>query len=86
MNSKDIATLNLSPYALVDIVNYYGGIERIAPQFIVIPYDIPERCVATYFPEANVLVPIHSIADKSHTPTSKSVIVEIKKPISVKNE
>jgi len=42
---------------------------------VVVPYEIPRRCVATYFPEANVLVPIGSVALRSNTPTSKAVIV-----------
>jgi hypothetical protein len=33
--------------------------------------------VATYFPEANVLVPIDSVAAGSNTPTSKYVVVKI---------
>jgi molybdopterin-dependent oxidoreductase alpha subunit len=37
----------------------------------------PARCTATYFPEANVLIPLCSTADRSNTPTSKSVIVRI---------
>ena len=53
--------------------------ERVARKFIVIPYNIPLRCVATYFPEANVLVPVKSVADKSYTPTSKSVVITLKK-------
>ena len=38
-------------------------------------YSIPPGCAASYFPEANVLVPVTSVADKSNTPTSKQVIV-----------
>jgi hypothetical protein len=34
-------------------------------------------CTATYFPEANVLVPINSVAKRSNTPTSKFVIISI---------
>jgi hypothetical protein len=49
----------------------------ISPQFVVVPYPIPKKCVATYFPEANVLIPIESVAEKSNTPTSKSVIVTL---------
>ena len=30
-----------------------------------------------YFPEANVLVPIGSVALKSNTPTSKAVVVSL---------
>jgi hypothetical protein len=33
--------------------------------------------VATYFPEANVLVPLDSVAEGSNTPTSKSIDVTI---------
>ncbi|MEM7382695.1 MAG: hypothetical protein AAF361_16115, partial [Bacteroidota bacterium] len=54
------------------------GISRVARKFIVVPYDIPRNCVATYFPEANVLVPISSFAEKSQTPTSKSVVITIR--------
>jgi hypothetical protein len=34
-------------------------------------------CVAAYFPEANVLVPIGSVALRSNTPTSKAVVVTL---------
>jgi molybdopterin-dependent oxidoreductase alpha subunit len=51
---------------------------RTAPRFVAVPYEIPRRCVATYFPEANVLVPIGSVAHKSNTPTSKAVVVSFK--------
>jgi hypothetical protein len=34
-------------------------------------------CAAAYFPEANPLVPLESFADKSMTPTSKSLIVSV---------
>ena len=43
----------------------------------VVPYSIPRGNIATYFPEANVLIPLDSVADSSNTPTSKSVVVNI---------
>jgi len=64
---------------LVDLLNHHEQVERIAEKFIVLPFDIPEQCCATYFPEANVLVPINSFADRSQTPTSKSVIITLRK-------
>jgi molybdopterin-dependent oxidoreductase alpha subunit len=79
MNKKDMQLANLKEGALVDLYNRYGGVDRVAPKFIVVGYNIPQGCVCTYFPEANVLVPIKSRADKSHTPTSKSVVIEIVK-------
>jgi anaerobic selenocysteine-containing dehydrogenase len=48
---------------------------RKAARFVAVPYEIPRRCVATYFPEANVLVPIGSVALRSNTPTSKAIFV-----------
>ncbi|HEY5408897.1 MAG TPA: FdhF/YdeP family oxidoreductase [Ginsengibacter sp.] len=79
MNEKDIIKLGLKNRDVVDLFNNSDGTERIAHKFLVVQYDIPEQCVATYFPEANVLVPIKSVADVSNQPASKSVIVKIKK-------
>jgi molybdopterin-dependent oxidoreductase alpha subunit len=77
MNEKDMAQDGLKSGDVVDLIGVYEGETRIAEKFIVVPYDIPERCVATYFPEANVLVPIQSVAHTSKTPTSKLVVVKI---------
>ncbi len=77
MNREDMNQQSLKQGALVDIMSHFEGQTRIAPQFLVVPYPIPSSCVATYFPEANVLIPIDSVADKSNTPTSKSIVVTI---------
>ncbi len=79
MNKKDMALEGLQHLDVVDLYNYTDGQKRVAKNFIVVSYDIPSRCVATYFPEANVLVPISSVAKVSNTPASKSVIIELKK-------
>ena len=77
MHEEDIRALGLMQGQRVDLTNRHGGVERVAPSFMVAPYRIPRGCVATYFPEANVLVPIGSVAAKSNTPTSKYVVVRI---------
>jgi molybdopterin-dependent oxidoreductase alpha subunit len=77
MNTQDIEKQGLKPNDVVNLFNHTDGIERTAPHFIVLPYNIPEGCCATYFPETNTLVPISSIADKSNTPTSKSVVITV---------
>ena len=77
MHEEDIRTLGLMQGQRVDLTNRHGGVERVAREFMVAPYRIPRGCVATYFPEANVLVPIGSTAAKSNTPTSKFVVVTI---------
>ena len=79
MNKKDIASNGLKAGDIVDLINDFGGVERIARKFIVIEFNIPEQCTATYFPETNVLVPIDSTADKSNTPTSKMIILKVQK-------
>ena len=82
MNVQDISNAGLKAGDVIDLYNYSDGIERIAHQFIVVDYPIPEKCTATYFPETNVLVPISSTADKSNTPTSKSVVIKIRKHVN----
>ncbi|HEX6190601.1 MAG TPA: FdhF/YdeP family oxidoreductase [Pyrinomonadaceae bacterium] len=77
LNPEDIQLSNLKDGQAVDLVSHFEGEERIARQFTVVPYSIPRRCAATYFPEANVLVPLGHFADKSHTPASKSVVISI---------
>ena len=79
MNIADIRILGFKDGDIVDLHNYHDNTERIARKFIIVSYDIPEQCAATYFPETNVLVPITSTADKSNTPTSKMVIIKIRK-------
>lgn len=79
MNKADMAHLGLSQGDLVDLESNYIGTKRHAPKFKVVSYNIPHKCVATYFPEANVLVPIDLIAEKSHTPASKLIKINIKK-------
>ena len=79
MNKKDIVKQKLKAGEVVDLFNYFDGVERVAKKFIVVEFNIPEKCTATYFPETNVLVPINSVAEKSNTPTSKNVVIKIKK-------
>ncbi|HJS24057.1 MAG TPA: hypothetical protein VJ751_06860, partial [Pyrinomonadaceae bacterium] len=78
LNQEDIAAAGLRARQVVDLVSHFEGEERIARRFVVVPYDIPRRCAATYFPEANVLVPVRSVALKSNTPASKSVVISIR--------
>lgn len=78
LNEEDIAAAGLHARQVVDLVSHFEGEERIARRFTVVPYDIPRRCAATYFPEANVLVPVRSVALKSNTPASKSVVISIR--------
>ncbi len=77
MNERDIADRGLVAGQLVDLTSHFNGEQRVAPRFMVALYDIPRGCTATYFPEANVLVPIDSVAEISNTPTSKYVVITV---------
>ncbi len=78
LHAADMVELGLVEGQVVDLVSEWHDGERVAEKFIVVPYDLPRRCAATYFPEANPLVPLDSVADRSNTPTSKSVVIRIR--------
>ena len=79
MNPKDMEALGIHRLDMVDLKSHFEGEVRSAYGFLAIPYEIPSQCTATYFPEANVLVPINSTATISNTPTSKTVKITIHK-------
>jgi len=79
MNADDMADIGVEAGDRADIVGEFDdGVERIAQNFRFVPYDIPRGCIAGYYPEMNVLVPLASSGDESYTPTSKSVIVSFR--------
>jgi len=77
MHPEDIRALGLSEGQPVDLTSHFQGETRVARHFRVVPYRIPRRCAATYFPETNVLVPLDDFAEKSRTPASKSVVISV---------
>ncbi len=77
MNPADLAARGWSAGARVDITSHFRGERRVARRFQLVPHAIPRRCVAAYYPEANVLVPIGSVAAESNTPTYKSIHVSL---------
>ncbi len=86
MNEKNIAELGLSGGDRIDITSYFDDGERHAPNFIVVPYPIPIDCAATYFPEANPLIPLGSVAKRSFTPTSKCVVISVSPHVEPRTE
>jgi len=79
MNPQDREAAGLLAGQKVTLTSHFDGEERRAADFVVVDYEIPRRSVATYFPEANVLVPLKHFAYRSHTPASKSVPVSLAK-------
>ncbi len=78
LNGEDIAEAGFSAGDWVDLVSHFEGEERVARRFLIVPYTIPRRCAATYYPETNVLVPLRHVADGSNQPASKSVVIRLR--------
>ena len=77
MNADDARKRGWQTGTRVDITSHFGEERRMAREFQVVEYNLPRNCVATYFPEGNVLVPVGSVAAESNTPTYKSIIVSV---------
>ena len=82
VNADDLAERGLRDGDHVDLVSVWNDEERRAANFRAVAYPTPRGCAASYFPEANVLVPLDSTAIGSNTPTSKSIIIRLE-PASV---
>ncbi|MNP47060.1 putative oxidoreductase [compost metagenome] len=80
VNEADIIRLGFAPGQKVDIVSLWDdGLERRVQGFTLLAYDIPAGQAAAYYPEVNPLVPLESIGDGSHTPTSKFVAIKLER-------
>ncbi|WP_407709034.1 FdhF/YdeP family oxidoreductase [Arthrobacter nitrophenolicus] len=86
VNPADLAELGLSDGQHVDIHGVYSdGVDRVLRNYRVVSYPSARGCAAAYYPEANVLVPLESVAEGSQTPASKAVIVRLE-PVPVLEE
>ncbi len=79
MNRQDMSDRNLRERDVVDVTSHFRDQTRQVRKFIAVGYDIPRGNCAMYFPEANVLVPIGSTANRSNQPASKYVVVTVGK-------
>jgi molybdopterin-dependent oxidoreductase alpha subunit len=82
MNPEDVKRAGFKAGDKVDLHNHDDERERVAKLFVIVPYNILPRNTATYYPEANVLVPISKVAKGSNTPVSKLVIIKIQKHVA----
>jgi len=79
VNPHDLAGTGLGEGDEVTLTSHFEGETRSLPGFRIAGHDLPPGCVATYFPEANPLVPLGHRADGSRTPAYKSVVVTLHK-------
>jgi molybdopterin-dependent oxidoreductase alpha subunit len=78
MNEADIVRLKLHNGDLIKLSTAVDdGVDRELGGLQVMPYDIPEKCIAGYYPECNVLIPLWHYAKESKVPAAKSIPVRI---------
>ena len=77
LNPEDMKERGLRALQPIDITSHWKGKTRKIDRFLAVPYDQPRGMAAAYFPEANALVPIDSVAAVSNTPTSKCVFITV---------
>ncbi|MDJ0356198.1 FdhF/YdeP family oxidoreductase [Paenarthrobacter sp. PH39-S1] len=78
VNPEDLAALGLADGQYVDVHGeHHDNQERVLRNYRLVSYPTARGCAAAYYPEANVLVPLDSVADGSNTPVSKHVIVRL---------
>ena len=80
MNQADIDRLGLEPGHVVTVrTASKDNVERKLAGLTVVAYDIPVGCVGSYYPEANVLLPLWHYAEGSKTPAAKSIPVTVQR-------
>ncbi|HEX6746054.1 MAG TPA: FdhF/YdeP family oxidoreductase [Longimicrobium sp.] len=78
MHAADMAERGIRAGNEVDVRSHWtDGVERIAPRFKAVAYDLPRGSCAAYFPEANVLIPLGKTAKTSNQPSAKLIPVTV---------
>lgn len=77
MNEADMQQLGLEHGDRVDITTALPDSQQRLNDITLVAYSIAPGTVAAYYPEANVLVPLHYLDKESGTPSYKSVPVHI---------
>jgi molybdopterin-dependent oxidoreductase alpha subunit len=80
MHQNDIDRFDLKEGDTVALTTAVDdGVERRVTGLRVVAYDIPEGCIAGYYPECNPLVPLWHHAEKAKVPAAKSIPVRVQR-------
>jgi len=78
MHANDIDRFGLKEGSLVTLSTAVeDGVDRRVGGLRVVRYDLPEGCIAGYYPECNPLLPLWHHDEKSGTPAAKSIPVRV---------
>jgi molybdopterin-dependent oxidoreductase alpha subunit len=79
-NRADLARLGLVEGDIVTALTVADdGVTREVRGLRIAPYDIPNGCVAGYYPECNPLIPLWHHAEGSKVPAAKSIPIRLRK-------
>jgi molybdopterin-dependent oxidoreductase alpha subunit len=79
VHPEDLAALGIEAGARVDLASEHDGVRRELRGFRALAYAVPRGCAAAYYPEANALIPVTSYAERSRTPTYKSIPISLRR-------
>ncbi len=83
INGSDLERRGLRDGDTIDLMSAAGaGPARSLCGLTAVEYDIPEGCIAGYYPEMNVLVPLDHYDLESGTPAYKGVPVTVERTAS----
>ncbi len=77
LHPQDMRARGLAAQTKIRITSYFRDQTRCLEGFFALPYDVPLGTAVAYFPEANPLIFADSYAERSRTPTSKSVRIRV---------
>ena len=80
MSRADMARLQLEQGDTVALrTPADDGVLRRVEGLAVVPYDVPEGCIAGYYPELNPLIPLWHHAKESKVPAAKAIDVLVER-------
>lgn len=83
MHRNDIERLGLKEGCAVTLATAADdGVDRRVTDLRVVAYDIPEGCIAGYYPECNPLLPLWHHEEKAKTPAAKAIPVRIRADVA----
>ena len=83
MNPSDLKRFGITDGDMVNVFTAVDdGVDRVVKQMKIIAFDIPQGCLAGYYPECNPRVPLWHHAKESFVPAGKSIPVRLAKVVS----
>ncbi|MGI4860513.1 MAG: FdhF/YdeP family oxidoreductase [Janthinobacterium lividum] len=84
MNPRDIAHWGLNDGEVVKASTIsHDGVTRSVDGLTIRSFNVPDGCVAGYYPECNPLIPLWHHDDQAKTPASKSIPISLERQDTV---